>query len=62
MFSGVDKMIVAFLTPYLVKGLSMGASAIGVAPDTLDMSGAATVILSLVAGAIVYFIPNKLKS
>ena len=62
MFSGIDKAVVGLLTPWLVKGLSLACVAIGMAPETLDLSTASTVILSIAAGAIVWLIPNKLKT
>jgi len=57
MFTGVDKMIVAFLSPVVVKGVQWVAETLSI--SGLDSNAVGMGLTMIVAGAAVYFIPNK---
>jgi hypothetical protein len=59
MFTSVDKLIAGFLGPIVTKGVLWVTTTLGMAAVSPEVNLGITAIIT---GALVYFIPNKLKS
>ena len=59
MFTSVDKLIAGFLGPLVTKGILALTTLLGMAAVSTEVSLGVTAIIT---GALVFFIPNKLKS
>jgi hypothetical protein len=57
------KAVGGFAAPWIAKGIALGVAALGITDVTqVQIDNTSMLIVSVVVGLLVYFVPNKEKS